>query len=292
LASLGPWRLELERWLAEQHATAHGALAPQRLREAMEHTLLASGKRMRPLLVLASASAARAHVSLPLTDDELLALCRPACLAVELVHSYSLIHDDLPALDNDSMRRGRPTVHVAYDEATAVLAGDALLTDAFFHLAGAELLAAEQVRTLAGCIGSAGMVGGQYDDMRAERTMQTLPDIHRRKTAFLIAAACELGALAVGATALRSLLSQFGLALGLAFQVWDDVLDVSAKPGHTGKGTGRDAKDGKPTYVSLLGLDAARAQARQYSQQAVEHASALGAQQLVGLARFAVERDR
>jgi geranylgeranyl pyrophosphate synthase len=292
LDELAPWRARVEALLAASVGAidARGARTPDRLREAMEHMLLAPGKRLRPLLVLASARAAGAT-----EDDALFRACGPACVALEMIHSYSLVHDDLPALDDDDVRRGRPTVHRKWDEATAVLAGDALLTDAFLHLSRAPANAALQVEVLARAAGSAGMVGGQHDDLRLAETggrdATTLPGIHERKTALLISAACELGALAVDApAAVRAQLAEYGRALGVAFQIADDVLDVTADPERAGKPLGRDDKNEVVTYVTLYGVEGARARARDAAEPAFAVARALSSSLLERIARFAIDR--
>jgi geranylgeranyl pyrophosphate synthase len=218
--------------------------------------------------------------------------------AVEIFHTYTLIHDDLPAMDDDDLRRGRPTCHKAFDEATAILAGDALLT---LSLELAAEHGAEAVRVLARAGGSRGVVGGQQDDLDAEGRVLTgtpadralLERIHRGKTAALIRASCELGALAANASNIqRAALAAFGEAMGLAFQVADDVLDHTADAATLGKTPGKDAASGKLTYVTLLGLDDARAEARRLLDSALEALAPLNAPELAQLARFAVERDR
>lgn len=290
LDELSPWRARVDALLAAQpqHVRAHGAAAPARLVQAMEHTLLAGGKRLRPLVALATGRATRPA----LDDDALFVAVGPACVAVEMLHTYSLVHDDLPALDDDALRRGRPTVHVVYDEATAVLAGDALLTDAFLHLARAPHNAARQVESLALASGSAGMVGGQHDDMRGAPDLAALPAIHLRKTALLFSAAAEMGVLgADGSDALVTAARAYGTSLGLAFQIWDDVLDVIGDPSRSGKGTGRDAKNAKVTYATLLGEESARARALELVDEAIGHARPFASPLLERLARFAVERD-
>ena len=286
-ALLERWRTFVDDALArhlETTADRDGVRPPARLLEAMAHSLLAPGKRVRPLGVVAAAHA--------VLGDEGHALERavPGALAIELVHTYSLIHDDLPALDDDELRRGRPTVHVAFDEATAILAGDALLTDAFAVLAAAG---ASAVRELAQAAGSAGMVGGQLDDLAAEGTspsIEVLALIHAKKTGRLFEAAAVLGGLCAGAngdelTRLRML----GRHLGLAFQIADDLLDVTAGAA-ADKGTGRDARHDKATWVKLLGADAARMRARSEADAALALAHAFDAAPLVALCRRAVAR--
>jgi geranylgeranyl diphosphate synthase type II len=247
--------------------------------------VFAGGKRLRPALVLAASRACGGH-------DE---ACAPALAAVEVLHTYTLVHDDLPAMDDDDLRRGRPTCHKAYDEATAILAGDALQTLAFQCCAE---ISAEAVRVLALASGSLGVVGGQQDDLDAEGKpvdAVLLERIHRRKTAALIRASCELGALAAGATAAqRQGLADFGEALGLAFQIADDVLDCTADAKTLGKTPGKDAAQGKLTYVAVHGLEAARAEAARQMGLAVAALAPFGAaaEPLRALARFVVERQR
>jgi geranylgeranyl diphosphate synthase, type II len=289
LDELTPWRARVDAMLELYvgSVSAFGTPAPKRLTEAMAHTLLAGGKRLRPMVVLAAA-----HATRKIDGDALFHAAGPACVAVEMLHTYSLVHDDLPALDDDGLRRGRPTVHVAYDEATAVLAGDALLTDAFLHLARAPKNAAQQIEALALATGSAGMVGGQHDDMQGATDLHSLPSIHLRKTAFLFAASAEMGVLAAGGEdALRQPARDYGIALGLAFQIWDDVLDVVGDPDRSGKGTGRDAKNDKVTFVTLLGEKPARARALELVDEAIKAAQPFSSTLLDRLARFAVERD-
>ncbi|MBI5496842.1 MAG: polyprenyl synthetase family protein [Deltaproteobacteria bacterium] len=267
---------------------AHGGVSPPtRLLAAMAHSLLAGGKRLRPVICIESCVAAGGHAP---------AAFRSAC-ALEMVHTYSLIHDDLPAMDDDDLRRGQPTCHKAFDEATAILAGDGLLTDAFLVLAQAPRNPLRQVTELAAAAGSFGMVGGQMDDILAEGqdpAQVELEAIHRRKTGRLFVASSVLGGLCAGAgdreiAALRT----YGAALGFAFQVWDDVLDVVDTTGKGGKGVGRDEKHDKATYVRRHGLDGARFLAHQAADRAVHALKPFGKRGavLAALARYAVERD-
>jgi farnesyl diphosphate synthase/geranylgeranyl diphosphate synthase type II len=235
--------------------------ATQRLLEAMRYSTLAGGKRVRPVLVYATGEALGAP--LELLDS--------AAAAVELIHVYSLVHDDLPAMDDDDLRRGRPTCHRAFDEATAILTGDALQARAFEVLAQAPAsIAAEaridMLRVLADAIGTRGMAGGQAIDLAAVK--QTLDEaalerMHRQKTGALIQASVLLGALSAGLTQgpERAALAEFGAEIGLAFQIQDDILDVEGNTGTLGKRAGADADLAKPTYPSVLGLEAARRQA-------------------------------
>jgi geranylgeranyl diphosphate synthase type II len=265
----------------------HAAPPPQRLLAAMAHSLLAGGKRLRPMICLEACVASGGHAP---------AAFRSAC-ALEMVHTYSLIHDDLPAMDDDDLRRGQPTVHKAFDEATAILAGDGLLTDAFFVLTQAPVNAVRQVRELAAAAGSFGMVGGQMEDIRAEGMDPNKVDleaVHRRKTGRLFVASAVLGGLCANASERHiSALRTYGARLGLAFQVWDDVLDVVDTAGKGGKGVGRDARHDKATYVRKHGLDGARAVAQKAAQDAMDALKPLGtrAEVLKALARYSVERD-
>ena len=251
---------------------------PQRLHQAMRYAMLGGGKRVRPLLC---------HATGEMFDATPAALDAAAC-AVELIHGYSLVHDDLPCVDNDVLRRGKPTCHVAFGEATALLAGDALQSLAFHALCDAGLQTAA-MRLLADAAGSLGMAGGQGLDLDAvgqSLSLQALETMHRLKTGALIRAAVLLGAFCgkPGAKAddedIASL-SRFAATIGLLFQVVDDILDAEASTATLGKTAGKDAKDNKPTYVSLLGLDAARTKAAELGRQA--HA---------GLARFGSRADR
>ena len=308
LEALAEWRALVERSLQafiDDHRDVDGTPPPARLRDAMAHALLGGGKRLRPLVCLSVASVvsdgpadSSSHEGPGAIDDAL-----PAAVALELVHTYSLVHDDLPALDDDDLRRGRPTVHKAFDEATAVLAGDGLLTDAFAILAGARKNAARQIQELARAAGSAGMVGGQHDDMRNEGRSSTssepsLREVHRRKTGRLFAAAAATGALAVGGSDdVVDDARRYGQLLGFAFQVQDDVLDVEGDVEKGGKTRGRDEKHDKLTYVRALGLDGAKALARTAGEEAAAAAVVVGQRVhrdpalLVHLARFAAARS-
>ena len=230
---------------------------PARLHTAMRYSLQAGGKRLRPVLVLAAADLFDAK------DDTAL----PAAIAVECIHTYSLIHDDLPCMDNDDLRRGRPTAHKAFDEATALLAGDALLTHAFSLIATAyaaqPALAQALVRELADAAGSRRLVGGQMEDLLAEKktdaTADELEFIHLNKTAAMIEASLVMGGLVGGAgqEAIAGL-RRAGGPLGLGFQIIDDILDATADSATLGKTAGKDARAGKTTYVTMHGLEASR----------------------------------
>jgi farnesyl diphosphate synthase len=257
----------LLRRLLDDRALSGEIARPDRLMAAMRHGVLNGGKRLRPFLVMESAALFSA-------DGE--AALRVAA-ALECVHCYSLIHDDLPAMDDDDLRRGQPTVHKAFDEATAILAGDALLTLAFDIIAGeATTLPAERraalVLALARAAGAGGMVGGQKLDLEAE---QAPPDeagiirLQAMKTGALIRFACEAGALIAGAAAAdRERLAEFGSAIGLAFQLADDLLDLTADASQMGKATGKDAAAGKATLVALHGANWARSQLHGLVEQA------------------------
>jgi geranylgeranyl pyrophosphate synthase len=276
-----PSRLAAER--AAVDAALHRLLAdpggrPARLHEAMEYALLAGGKRVRPIL------ARLAHGAAGGDPDR---ITEAAC-GLELIHTYSLVHDDLPAMDNDVLRRGRATLHIAFDEATAILAGDALLTDGLGLLAsrppGPEwaVRRAEAVAAAAEAAGSLGMVAGQVEDLEATGAgagaaggdAARLERIHRRKTGCLIRASVEVGAILAG-VADRRAFTAFGERLGLAFQIADDVLDATATAEDLGKSPGKDADAGKLTYVTLHGLDAARRLLAELEAEAAALARAL-----------------
>ncbi|MEL1263875.1 polyprenyl synthetase family protein [Pseudoxanthomonas putridarboris] len=248
------WAARLEDHL--DHLLPPADAAPQRLHAAMRHAVLGGGKRMRALLVHAAGALLGA-------DEKRLDI--PAA-AVELIHAYSLVHDDLPAMDDDDLRRGKPTVHVAFDEATAILAGDALQTLAFDHLATADApaqLRVDWLATLARASGADGMCGGQALDIDATGTRQSLDALqrmHALKTGALIRAAVRMGALAGDADdAALARLDTFAAALGLAFQVRDDILDIEASSEQLGKTAGKDVAQAKSTYPALLGMDGAKA---------------------------------
>ena len=253
-----------------------GVGAPAGLGEAMRYAVLDGGKRLRPLLVLAARQAvavADGEVSVSAGFDE--AALRAAC-AVELIHAYSLVHDDMPCMDNDVLRRGKPTVHVRHGEAQAMLAGDAMQALAFEVLTpekGIEpRLQARLCALLARAAGHAGMAGGQAIDLASiGRALDepALRDMHRRKTGALLQASVLMGAACGRAdAAVQAALEEYGAAVGLAFQVVDDILDVTQLSERLGKTAGKDQGDNKPTYVSVLGLEAARAHAQQLQAQA------------------------
>ena len=264
---------------------------PQRLRDAMAYSLLAGGKRLRPILVLLSCEACGGDA-----EDAM-----PAACAVEMVHTYSLIHDDLPAMDDDDTRRGRPSNHVAFGDALAILAGDALLTLAFGVLAE-DIHPAETAiaccQELARASGSIGMVAGQVADLEAENsgvlTVEQLEAIHRRKTGCLIRASLRMGARVAGAdsNSLKAV-DSFGKHVGLAFQIADDLLDVTGDARKMGKETRKDADHGKLTYPAIVGERQSREMARKLIDEARRSIAGLGTcgQQLEQLAEFVLKRD-
>jgi farnesyl diphosphate synthase len=288
-------------WMGGVQARMEGVLsrllpaprvAPPRLHEAMRYAVLEGGKRVRPLLAFAAGELAGAR-------PERLEL---AAAAVELIHAYSLVHDDLPCMDDDVLRRGKPTAHVEFDEATALLAGDALQSLAFQVLAEHTLAdepraQLEMVRLLAAAAGSRGMAGGQQIDLESTGQPLSLPELesmHIHKTGALIRAAVLLGAACGGAGGgeLRERLDQYAKTVGLAFQVVDDLLDAEASSATLGKTAGKDSRQGKPTYVSVMGLPRARELAQELRHNAHEALAPLGAgaRRLRELADFIVLR--
>jgi geranylgeranyl diphosphate synthase, type II len=267
-----------------------GEACPAHLCEAIRYALLAPGKRLRPQLVLLAVEACGGEV-----DDAL-----PAAAAVEMIHAYSLVHDDLPAMDDDDLRRGRPTCHKAYGEAVAILVGDALLARAFEVLA-TKIEPADRAATccavLAGAAGATALVGGQAADLAGDRAPQSIREleaIHRRKTGALFIASLELGGLVAGATPEQlAALKQYGRHLGLAFQITDDLLDVSGNEEAVGKRVAKDAEQGKITFPQLLGIDESRRRAAQLIDQACGEIESFGpeADPLRALARFVVQRE-
>ena len=266
-------------------------VAPQRLHEAMRYSVLQGGKRVRPLLTFAAAEMIGAQLS----------RAHIAAAAVELVHAYSLVHDDMPCMDNDVLRRGKPTCHVQFDEATALLVGDSLQTLAFqlladHHLNDVASRQLEMVKLLAFASGSRGMAGGQAIDLASVGKSLSVPELefmHIHKTGALIRAAILLGANCGNPSDEQlSKLDHFGKCVGLAFQVVDDVLDAEADTATLGKTAGKDADNDKPTYVTLLGVQAAKEMAKQLHQDALESLSDFGdsAQRLRDLADFIVLR--
>lgn len=277
---------QLEQLLPEADDAGHD------LADAMRYSMFAGGKRLRPFLVVACADLFGVDKKRSLR----------VAAAIECVHTYSLIHDDLPCMDDDDLRRGQPTCHKKFDEATAVLAGDALQTLAFDILSRPEThddanVRCELVRTLAVASGALGMVGGQAIDLAAEHEELDMGEITRLqqlKTGALICFSAEAGAiLGKATTQKRHLLLGYARDLGLAFQIADDLLDHSGDAEKLGKATGKDAARGKATFVSLMGEERARQQAHILSEQAIEHLAEFGDKAILlqGLARFVVERS-
>jgi len=290
-AFLGDCRARVERAL--DHWLPAAGVPPDALHGAMRYAALGDGKRVRPVLAYAAGQALGA-------DPECV---DAAACAVELIHAYSLVHDDLPAMDDDDLRRGRPTCHKVYGEATAILAGDALQTLAFRVLCEAQGLRCDcgdrlrMIAELAHASGSRGMAGGQALDMQAtgrEIDLAQLENLHIHKTGALILASVRLGALAAGAGADPRLpgLERYAKCIGLAFQVHDDVLDVEGETEVLGKTRGKDAAADKATYPAAIGLDAAREMAQRLTQEALDNIAALGApaEPLRQLAHYIVQR--
>jgi farnesyl diphosphate synthase len=284
-----PW-LERFEWQLER-LLPRADSEPTQLHGAMRYAVLGGGKRLRALLVYAAGSACGA---------ELDALDAPAA-AVEIIHAYSLVHDDLPAMDDDELRRGKPTCHIAYGEATAILAGDALQALAFELLANSEFITERArlalVRTLAQACGSLGMAGGQAFDLAAvgrALNERELARMHAHKTGALIAASVMMGVLCSKqpARSKYDAFERYGRELGMAFQIHDDVLDVEGETTVIGKPKGSDARKSKPTYPSIIGLDQAKLRAQLHGQSAVEAISETGLQidKLKAIARYVVER--
>jgi geranylgeranyl diphosphate synthase type II len=306
---------DLQAWLDAQRGSVDAALerwgpdatcAPAIVCDAMRYSLFAGGKRLRPMLVLAAAEAVAARAGYPLEDARTQAL--PVACAVELIHTYSLVHDDLPAMDNDTMRRGRPTAHVVFGEGMAILSGDALLTEAFAlmarepagpeapELSGRRLRA---IRVIAEAAGAGGMVGGQAVDLLAAAPgaapldQAALHDMHSRKTGALIRASAGAGAIMAGATeAQLAAITAYATHIGLAFQIVDDILDVEGASADLGKTAGKDAAAGKPTYPALHGVEKSRELAAACVDRAL---AALDAERLAGqlpaIARWVVSRS-
>ena len=299
LTSLAPYvdRLGPEVEAALRKYSCLPALCPDPLREAIRYSLLAPGKRLRPILVLMAAE----------TCGGSLSAAMPAACAVEMIHAYSLIHDDLPAMDDDDLRRGRPTCHKVFGEAMAILAGDGLLSLAFQVLAEGirpRSVAADCCAALAEASGPCQLVGGQADDVAAAtdaggtptlHDREHLESIHARKTGAMIRVSLRLGAMTAGAAAepLKAL-DEYGQRLGLAFQVTDDLLDVRSTEANMGKRVGKDAEKGKITFPALLGVDESAAYAGQLIRDACAALAPLGprAEGLIALARYVLERDR
>ncbi|MCK4502747.1 MAG: polyprenyl synthetase family protein [Desulfuromonadales bacterium] len=286
-------RIELVNATLDRYLPKAGTL-PASLHDAMRYSVFAGGKRIRPILMLAACEAVGGKVENVL----------PAACAIEMIHSYSLIHDDLPAMDDDNLRRGIPTNHKVYGEATAILAGDGLLTEAFILLSNPDVCGVvtaekyrEVIHILAKSAGSMGMVGGQVVDMEAEEKpvdLPTLEYIHTHKTGALILAAIEVGAIIGGATAKqRRALCRYGETAGLAFQVADDILDIVADQSQLGKDVGSDQQRGKATYPALLGLKGARQRAAELRDLAFAALEPFGvsARPLREIASYIVDRS-
>jgi geranylgeranyl diphosphate synthase, type II len=289
-----PLRELVEKALARYLQPVPGC--PERLADAMRYSALAPGKRLRPVLALLAAEATGGNLQSAI----------PVACAIELIHAYSLIHDDLPAMDNDDLRRGLPTCHRQFDEATAILAGDALQALAFEIVAHdlPDDQAIRCCRILSRACGRSFLVGGQADDLAAEgrfgdqaangRSAEHLQNIHLRKTGAIIQASLSLGGVAAGASSDHlEMLDKFGRAIGLAFQVVDDCLDVESTSEQMGKNTRKDSVLGKLTYPSLIGLDASRRWAEQLVAEACDALAPLGAaaNNLTLVAKFVVERN-
>jgi geranylgeranyl diphosphate synthase type II len=283
----------IERALSEWLPAEPGC--PARLAQAMHYAVFPGGKRLRPLLTLLAADACGGSV-----EDAM-----PAACAVEYVHCYSLVHDDLPAMDDDDLRRGRPSCHKVFGEAIAILAGDALLTLAFDVLARRSRssgLAVASCAELAAAAGACGMVGGQVDDMTAgeqnrspNSALEMLESMHARKTGALLRACLRLGGLAAGASDdLLHVFDHYGQAIGLAFQITDDLLDVRGAELAAGKRVGKDTGRGKLTFPGLLGIESSQQRSRSMGREAIAALAPLGgrAELLKELARNIIERDR
>jgi len=271
--------------------TTFGPGCPSLLREAIRHSLLAPGKRFRPALVLWASEACGGDWDRAM----------PAACAVEMIHTYSLIHDDLPAMDDDDMRRGLPTCHKKFGEATAILAGDALLALAFEVLAGdvrPPEVAARCCAALAAAAGACELVGGQADDTSSalsEGGLAALESIHRRKTGAMIAVSLRLGAMTAGADPAEvDALADYGARIGLAFQITDDLLDARGDASTVGKRVGKDSQRGKLTFPGLLGIEGSLQHAQRQIDEACAALAPLGARtgRLESLARFVLERNR
>ena len=294
--------MELKAYLKERQALVDAALnnylpgedmLPASLHQAMRYAVMAGGKRVRPILMMAACDA--------VGGDSMRVM--PAACAMEMIHTYSLIHDDLPAMDDDDFRRGRPTCHKVYGEALAILAGDALLTEAFILMSrlGEQSVAPETicqvVHTIARCAGSKGMVGGQVVDMDSEGKtidLATLEYIHTHKTGALILASVQSGALIGGASpAEQEALTRYAQAIGLAFQVADDILDIVGDQQLLGKDVGSDEARGKATYPALLGLEGARQRARELRDVALKALDGFDekAEPLRQIAHYIVDRS-
>lgn len=290
-AAAEPDQLRSQIDAALDHFSRFNDGCPAQLQEAIRYALLAPGKRLRPRLVLLAAEACGGSIAAAL----------PAACAVEMIHAYSLVHDDLPAMDDDDLRRGRPTCHKVFGEATAILVGDALLARAFEVLAR-EIKSADRAAgccsVLAQAAGATALVGGQAADLAGEAgetDIRGLESIHRRKTGSLIAASLQLGGLVTGATETQlAALERYGCHLGLAFQITDDLLDVAGNQAAVGKRLAKDAARGKATYPQLLGIDASRERAGRLIDEACSAIGIFGSagEPLRKLARSVLDRTR
>lgn len=245
---------------------------PSRLSSAMRYSLLAGGKRLRPIFCLSMAKLCANTNNNQNTWTEAL----PFAIALEMIHTYSLIHDDLPAMDNDDLRRGKPTCHKAFDEATAILAGDGLLTDAFYFMTNCKLPAQnilQSLQLIAKAVGSQGMVGGQMLDMEAEQRKLNLEELcilNAKKTGALLQCACLSGASLMGAgDAVKEYIKKYGTTIGIAFQIIDDVLDIIGDAKLLGKNIGSDEANQKSTWPSLMGIDESKKKAVEYCNEAI-----------------------
>ena len=295
---------QFQEWITAHSERTESALdrlldsaqvTPQRLHEAMRYAAQGGGKRIRPLLVYAAGELGDQF------SQEKNAALDAAAVAIECIHAYSLVHDDLPCMDDDDLRRGRPTVHKAFDEATALLVGDALQTRAFEILATAQCDMNNRLRmisVLAAASGSRGMAGGQAIDLESvgkKLDLAGLQQMHAMKTGALLSCAVELGGIAADLNANQlAQLQKYSKALGLAFQIVDDVLDATADSQTLGKTAGKDAANDKPTYVTLMGLDYAQKQAKELQETAISSLDSFGdqAQALKDLALLVVNRGK
>ena len=277
---LARWRKEVDRTLEENLPPAK--TPPAIIHEAMRYAVLGAGKRVRPILAVAAAEACGAN------PEPLLV----PFAALELIHTYSLVHDDLPALDNDDLRRGRKTTHVVFGEAIGILTGDALLTEAFSWLARSTNNS-RAIREVAEAIDSKGMIGGQVADLEGGSTLEQLEFIHRNKTAKLITGSVMLGGLLANASDEKiAALRRYGESTGLAFQIVDDLLDQERTSEELGKTAGKDVAQGKLTYPALIGSGAARKRLEELLQEAVDNAAVIGGRvnYLAAIARYIWER--
>ncbi len=314
--------VRLDRWIDTRRTAIEDALerqlptppaCPALIADAMRYSVRAGGKRLRPLLALAAAEAVGAIGEPPLGADEACAQAMPLACALELIHTYSLVHDDLPAMDNDVLRRGLPTLHVVHGEGMAILGGDALLTEAFAMLArgvaapdpGAAARTLRVIARIADAAGPLGMAGGQAIDLHlggqggphapavAAPDLGVLRDMHARKTGALIRAAATCGAIIVGGSdAVVQGLDEYAAELGLAFQIVDDILDVEGDAAALGKTAGKDAAAGKLTYPALVGLEPSKQMAREAITRAADALARarVPSDYLLGIAQWVVRR--